>query len=365
MKRTIITAMVAAAALTSVAACTGAAGTSGGGTKANGLTTMTFATAASAPTALFQNIYIADKLGYFKAEGIAPKFVNTGSNAGVTSQLAQGRAQVGVGVPNFQVLQKADGQKLPGVNYFEYTYPSKWSLVVPPDSSITSISQLDGKRIGITARGTADEQVANALLKQHGVNPKSVKYQAVGATNAGGVALNKHQLDASLVWDTTLGAYDVAGIKYKVLLGPQDMEKVGGFFIQATPAYLKEHKKLAVGFARAIAKASVFALANPRAAAEVYLQMYPSSATNESKSQQIDDIVTTVKYRAQRWMPYTDPDKMGYIQPAEFVNELEFAGVADKISDPTSFYVNTLIGPINDFDKKAIQQQAKKYSTAS
>lgn len=368
MKRIII-AVVTAVALTSVAACTGATGTAGNGngltTNANGLTNMTFATAASAPTALFQNIYIADKLGYFKHEGIAPKFVNTGGNAGVTSQLTQGRAQVGVGVPNFQVLQEADGQKLPGVNYFEYTYPSKWSLVVPPDSSITSISQLSGKRVGITSRGTADEQVANSLLKHHGVNPKSVKFQAVGETNAGGIALNKHQFDASLVWDTTLGAYDVAGIKYRVLLGPQDMEKVGGFFIQATPKFLKDHKKLAVGFARAVAKATIFALANPRAAAAVYLQMYPSSATNESKSQQIDDIVTTVKYRAERWTPYTNPDKLGYIQPSEFVNELKFAGVTDKISDPTSFYVNNLIDPINDFDKKAVQRQAKEYSTAS
>jgi NitT/TauT family transport system substrate-binding protein len=345
--------------MTALTACANSQAGSPG--SSGGLTTLTFATASSAPTPLFENVYIAEQLGYYKAEGLDVKFVNTGGNAQVTTQIAQGRSQVGVGVPNFQVLAKAKGQTLPGINYYEYTYPSKWSLVVPPNSPITSIDQLGGKKVGITSRGTADEQVMDALLTQHHVDPKTVKFQAVGETNAGGVALNKGQLDASLVWDTTMGAYDVAGIKYKVLLGPKDMEKVGGFFIQAKPSWIKSNQAQAVGFARAVAKATVFALANPKAAASVYLQMYPSSATKETMSQQIDDVVKTVNYRAVRWTPYTDPGTLGFVQPAEFANELTFAGVQNKISDPAQFYDNSLIPQINQFDKAAIQQQAKSY----
>jgi NitT/TauT family transport system substrate-binding protein len=349
-------AVVAVVALTALAGCGNAKATTSGG-----ITTLTFATASAAPTPLFENIYIAEQLGYYKAEGLDVKFVNTGGNAQVTTQIAQGRSQVGVGVPNFQVLAKSKGQALPGINYFEYTYPSKWSLVVPPNSPITSIDQLAGKKVGITSLGTADQQVMDALLTQHKVDPKSVKYQAVGETNAGGVALNKGQLDASLVWDTTLGAYDVAGIKYKVLLGPADMQKVGGFFVQAKPSWIKSDQAQAVGFARAVAKATVFALANPQAAASLYLQMYPSAATKETKAQQIADVVKTVKYRAVRWTPYTDPATLGFVQPQEFVNELQFAGVQSKVSDPAQFYDNSLIPQINQFDKAAIQAQAKSY----
>ncbi len=349
-------AVIAAVSMALVAGCS-----SSGGSKASGggLTTITFATASAAPTPLFENIYIAQQLGFFKKEGITAKFVNTGGNAQVTSQIAQGRAQIGVGVPNFQVLAKAGGQSLPGVNYYEYTYPSKWFLVVPPGSPITSISQLTGKKIGITSLGTADEQVLDALLTQNNVNPKSVKFQAVGQTNAGGTALDKNQLDASLVWDSTLGAYDVAGITYKILLSPQDIEKVGGFFLQATPAWLKSNQKQAVGFARAVSEATEFALANPQAAAAAYLQMYPSSASTESKSQQIDDIVKTVKYRATHWLPYTSGSQVGFIQPTEFQNEITFASAQSKISDPTQFYTNSLISQIDNYDLAAIQAQAK------
>jgi NitT/TauT family transport system substrate-binding protein len=355
--------LIAAVALSLVTAACGSG--SDGGKSDGGMTEMTFATAAKAPTPLFQNIYIAEQLGYFKDEGIKAKFVNTGGNAQVTSLLTQGRAQVGVGVPNFQVLQKADGVDLPGVNYYEYTYPSKWSLLVAPGSSITSISQLEGKRIGITQIGTADEQVMSSLLKSNGVDPKSVKFQAVGETTAGGLAMNKGSLDANLVWDTTLGSYDVAGIDYKVLLGSKDMEKVGGFFIQAQPKFLKSDRKLAVGFARAVAKATVFALANPEAAADLYLKMYPSAASGKSKQQQIADIVKTVKYRAERWTPYQGPEKLGFIQPAEFENELTFAGVADKVDDPKQFYDNSLIDEINDFDRAAVERQAKAYKISN
>jgi NitT/TauT family transport system substrate-binding protein len=359
LSRRSLIALVAAGAMLSAVGCA----SSGGSKSASGLTTITFATASAAPTPLFENIYIAQQLGYFKQEGINAKFVNTGGNAQVTSQIAQGRAQVGVGVPNFQVLAKAAGQSLPGVNYYEYTYPSKWFVVVPPNSPITSIAQLSGKKIGITSLGTADQQVLDALLQQNGVNPKSVHYQVVGQTNAGGTALDKNQLDASLVWDSTLGAYDVAGIAYKILLRPQDIEKVGGFFLQASPTWLKDNQKLAVGFARAVSKATVYALANPEAAAAAYLQMFPSSASSESKQQQVDDIVKTVKYRASHWMPYTQGAKTGYIQPSEFTNEIAFASAQSKVTDPASFFTDELISQIDDYDAASIQAQAKAASS--
>jgi len=356
-----VIAVVASVCLTGCGSSGGGSGDESGGGSGKGLTEITFSTAAKAPTPLFENIYIADKLGYYKEAGLKANFVNTGANAAVTSQLSQGSAQVGVGVPNFQVVTASKGEELPGVNYFEYTYPSKWYLVVPPNSNITDVSSLAGKRIGITSRGTADEQVLTSVLKDNGVDPSSVQLQVVGETTAGGLALDQGQLDASLIWDTTRGLYDVSGIGYKVLLGPKDLPKVGGFYIQATPQWLKAHKDEAVGFAQAIAKASVFALANPEAAASLYLDMYPTAASGKSKQQQIDDIVKTVKYRAQRWVPYQDPDKMGYIQPQEWQNEVEFAGVTDKVSDPSQFYTNDLITQINDFDKSAIEKQAKDY----
>jgi NitT/TauT family transport system substrate-binding protein len=363
--RRIAGAVIAVVASTYLAGCGTDSGTGSQGSSGKSLTTITFATAASAPTPLFENIYIADKLGYYKAAGLQVKFVNTGGNAAVTSQLSQGRAQVAVGVPNFQVITASKGDQLPGVNYYEYTYPSKWYLVVPPKSDISSVSDLKGKTLGITSRGTADEQVITALLKQHGVDPSSVHFQAVGETTAGGLALNNRQLDASLIWDTTRGLYDVNDIGYKVILGPKDIEKVGGFYVQATPQWLKAHRDLAVGFAQAVAKASVFALANPEAAASLYLDMYPSAASGKSKQQQVDDIVKTVKYRAQRWVPYQDPSKMGYIQPQEWQNEVEFAGVTDKVSDPSQFYTNDLIDQINKFDKSKVQQQAKDFKSGN
>jgi NitT/TauT family transport system substrate-binding protein len=353
-------ALALAGATALAAGCSSSAASSG--TSGGSLTSITFATASSAPTPLFENIYIAQQLGFFKQQGMTVNFVNMGGNAQVTSAIGRGQAQVGVGVPNFQVTTKASGQSLPGVDYYEYTYPSKWFLVIPPNSSITSISQLAGKKIGITSLGTADEQVMDSLLQEHGVNPKSVKYQVVGQTNAGGIALSKDQLDASLVWDSVLGAYDVAGIKYKILLSPSGIQKVGGFFLQASPTWLKNNQKLAVGFARAVSEATVYAVANPQAAAAAYLQMFPAAATTESKQQQVNDIVRTVKYRASHWTPYTSGSQLGYIQPSEFKNEVAFASAQSKISDPTQFYTNNLISQIDNYSASAIQAEAKASS---
>lgn len=353
----LVKASAAVALALSVAAC-GANGDGGD----EGLEKITFATAASAPLSLFQNIYIADELGYFAEEGLQVEFVNTGANAAVTALLDQGGAQIGVGVPDFQVHYIAEGNELPGVNYYEYTYPSKWFLVTRDDVDIHSVADLAGKNIGIESRGTADENVLGQLFAAQGVAADDITMTVVGSGTSAGAALDQGRVDAYMAWDTTLGQFDVAGIGYRILVGPQDILKVGGFYLQATPEYLESNREQAVGFARAVAKATVFALANPEAAADLYLKMYPTSAGAGSRDDQIQDIVTSVRYRAERWLPYEDPDRLGYIQPSEWENELEFAGVADRVTDPTQFYTNDLIDEINDFDKAQVEREAEEYT---
>lgn len=326
------------------------------------LTTVTFATAAAASTPLFENIYIAQALGYFAHYGIAPVFVSTGSNAAATAEIGEGKAQIAVGTPSYQVGVIASGQSDPGINYYEYSYPSKWFLVVGPHSSITKVSQLVGKTVGITSFGTADAQVLGALLANDHVAPSSVHETVVGSGTPAGVALNNGSIQAYFAWDTTLGQFSVSGIGYKIIVSPQDLPKVGGFYLQAAPSYLRSHQKIAVGFAQAVARATLFALDNPKAAAALYLKMYPNAASTESMTQQINDIVTTVHYRAKHWLPYKNPAKIGYIQLSEWHNEVRFDGGGNVTSFPyTKVFTDKLIAQIDDFSAARVKQQAKNY----
>lgn len=321
---------------------------------------VTFATAAQNPLPLFMNIEIGEELGFYAEEGIRPTFTHTGGNAAVTSQLDQGRAQVAVGVPSFQLTYAAEGNELPAVNYYEYTYPMKWDIVVASDSDIESISDLDGRTLGLISLGTADELVAKEWLSLSDVDPSNVNLQVVGNGTPAGAAMEQGDIDAFLAWDTTLGQFDVAGIDYRTLDRPQGLRQVGGFYIQSTPEVLENDRDLAVGFARAVAKGTVFALENPQAAAAIYLEMHPQDVGELSFNDAVDNLVEILQYRMANWEPYDDV-AMGHISEEEWQNELEFAGVADQISDVDQFFTNELIEEINDFDAEAIRQMARDY----
>jgi NitT/TauT family transport system substrate-binding protein len=328
------------------------------------LTTVTYVTSGAGPEQIIENVVIGEELGYFAQQGIAPKFVYTGSNQATTADMTDGKAQLGYGSASYMIGLAATGQTPGIVNYYEYSYPGKYSIIVAPNSKITSLAQLKGKSVGIVSLGLGDTALLEGELTNAGINPSSVHIEAVGQGTAAGHALDDGQIDAYLAWDTVRGEFDLAGIKYRVLVPPQDIPKIAGSFIAATPAYLKAHAKIAIGFARAVAEATVFTVTNPRAAAALYLKMYPNTATDEPLTEQVSQAVTEAQLRVDHLLPYADPTKIGYIQPSEWQNELRFDPGGNKVSSPTPYYTNTLISQIDDFNVQAIEASAKAYKIA-
>lgn len=349
---------VAALSAVSLAACgsSGTAAASGSGSKS--LTSVTWAVASTSPSPLSENIELAESLGYCKDEGLSCSVTYVGSDQAAEAAVQQGRAQFAVGVPDFQVSQSVAGQGVPVVDFYEYTYPSKYWLVVPKNSKVHSVRQLAGKTVAIASAGTGDGGVLDKILQSKGMNPSSVKTQAVAQGDAQGVAMNQGKVDAVLAYDTTLGAWQAAGISYRALLGPSGEPKANGLYIATTPKYLASHKQICIDYGKAIAEATVYALANPVSAADLYNKLHPVSGAGESTAQQIQSTLDAVSLRSKLWTPYTDPSKWGYIQPSEWITQLSFSGGTGKVK-PTAFYTNELSAQINDFAIAPIKAKAK------
>lgn len=137
---------------------------------------------------------------------------------------------------------------------------------------------------------------------------------------------------------------------------------MGGFYFQATPKMIREQRQMLVGFGRAVAKATVFALENPQAAVALVLRQYPHlAATGKSREENIDSISKGLKRRMEAWPPMRPGYRWGQIDPQFLVDEVEFLGLRDKIKDVTPFFTNELIDEINRFDAEAIKRQARDY----
>ena len=272
------------------------------------------------------NILISEQLGYTKEEGLQFTPVAVGTNSNAQLAVDKGDVEFAVGTPSFQFPLFAKGQLPAIVNYYEYTYPYKWDVAVKPESGIQKYEDLKGKKIGVSDLGTTDYPVTRAVLKNIGVDPdKDVSWTAVGAGVSAGVALQRGVIAALAYFDTGFGQIDAAGIGMRMLPRPKNVPLIGGLFLSAKEGFLKENRKVAVGFGRAVNKASEFLLANPEAGARVFLKMYPETAPRGASEA---DAVKSVLLAAQRRIPLYRPPyantKMGFIREEELITDAKF-----------------------------------------
>jgi NitT/TauT family transport system substrate-binding protein len=307
------------------------------------------------------NLMVGERLGYNRAAGFRLEGMPLGSLSNVLIAIDKGDLEFGVGAPSFQLQLFAKRELPPVVDFYEYTYPYKWDVVVKPDSPLRSYAELRGKKIGVSNLGTTDYPVTRAVLKNIGIDPdKDVSWIAVGEGVTSGIALDRGVVDALAYYDTGFGLIENAGIKLRYLARPSKVPMIGGFFLSARQDFIANNHALCVAMGRSVAMASVFILANPAAAARAFLDIYPGTAPRgASPEEAVAQTVKSIQRRITLYQPPYPNVKMGSIEEAELREEADFLGV--HIDDFKPLYSNALIDEINDFDRAKVVEEARNY----
>lgn len=327
------------------------------------LTTVRYTIASASISPLNIDFAVAQEAGYMKQEGLQLQIVPLGSNTAATGAVLNGSADIAVGVPSYQIPIVAKGQSLDMVNFFEYTYPFKWAVAVLKNSPYKTLADLKGKTIGVQSFGVSDYTVGQKLFQLAGVNPTTqIHWLATGDLALAAHALASGEVAAEVTYDTTLGSWDALNeVSYRTLPLPAGVPLVGGLYLSTTKQDLQTKKQEMTGFARALAKANYFTMANPLAAAQMFYQLYPQTLPpNKTLAQAAQALVITTARRRQEFNPDTKGEPMGWINPQEWVREVAFAGATGK-ANPTTFYTDSLIPQIDNFSVSAIQAQAKNW----
>ncbi|HEY5340496.1 MAG TPA: ABC transporter substrate-binding protein [Candidatus Aquilonibacter sp.] len=325
-----------------------------------------FGTASISPIII--NLLLPQYLGYYRDEGLDVEPIPLGSNVATLTNLMQGRVQFGTATPSFDLPILARGEPLPVVNFYEYTYPFKYGLAVLPSSSIRTMRDCKGKHIGVSGFGESEYPVGQALFRLIGMDPdKDVTWLAVGGDVAGGVALTSGKIDALMQYDTGFGAIEAAGIALRYLKLPGNTPKVGGFFIDTTRETYGAHRDWAIGMGRAAAKASIFILENPEAAAYGFMQLFPEAVPKgKSLKEQIAAISIPIRKRMPLYRNYNRSiTKWGYLNKREWQDEIVFGNFEGKVKDVGQLNSNDLIDQINHFDPQKIVAQARAFKIPS
>ena len=142
-------------------------------TMAQDLRQLKFAVGLKAMGPAVINTVIGEALWYNAAEGFTIKPLSLGTNANVQIAIDKGDVDVGIGVPSFGLPLLAKGEWQGALNYYQYTYPYKWDVVVNPGSAIKSYADLKGKTVGVSDFGGTEYPVTKRVLKSLGVDPET------------------------------------------------------------------------------------------------------------------------------------------------------------------------------------------------
>jgi NitT/TauT family transport system substrate-binding protein len=307
------------AATAGVAAALLAAGCSSSGSSASGSGSSSASPSASTleqshitvgalPVIDDAGLYLANKLGYFKQEGLTVTIAPVTQSTQAIPDMLHGSIAIisGANYVSFFEAQAKGTVSFKVLAEGVTCQPDTFGVAALPSSGISKPADLAGKTVAVNLLNNIQTLTLNAVLKADGVNPSSVHYIVIPFPNMI-AALKAHQVNAiSAVQPFLTGAEATDGAKQVVSScdGPVAHMPMSGYF--ATQTWAQQNPNTARAFQTALLKAQAYANANPgavksilptyikitpQAASKVTLGMYPSTL----EAAQLQQVITLMK----------------------------------------------------------------------
>ncbi|HEY8481391.1 MAG TPA: ABC transporter substrate-binding protein [Spirillospora sp.] len=328
---------------------------------ADGRTVLKVAIATPTWNSGFATLAVAEARKYFSEEKVDVRVSTFESGTQVAQQVISGQTDIGLMTAEPVGIGREKGTSLV---YFAGYYP-KWisNIQVPEGSNVRSIRDLPGKRVGVTAVASSGTTFVRTAMKMEGLDAATVKFIPIGGGAEQINAIKSGKVDALGLWDTQYQLVENAGIKLTpIRVASTDGLFGGGFAVKSD--YLKENKDVLTRFGRAMAKAMVFAEANPEAAVRDLWSLHPEAKPQQGGSEEeiLEGQVKVLKVRLDGQGVKPGEDRWGYMDDKAVtatINFMQQAGLIKKTFPASDIYTNDLIDGINEFDFAQIRAQAK------
>jgi NitT/TauT family transport system substrate-binding protein len=200
-----------------------------------------------------QSFYTAQQKGYFKDNGVTVKVTSFSAGADAVKALAAGQIDVivGTGFDSSAAVSKG----VPLQVFASVAQKSSFLLIAGKKSGITSMTDVKGKKIAMTAFGSLTDYAVRYEAQHAGLDPKTgVKEVPLGALPAQAAALAAGSVDA---FNTPPSfAYTLADKGTAKIVGKfNDINPNTQFTVlEASPKFLESHKALVKNFLAAYYK---------------------------------------------------------------------------------------------------------------
>jgi NitT/TauT family transport system substrate-binding protein len=310
---------------------------------------------------------VAVKMGWFKAEGLDVEVTPLPGSTDCVKSIAT--RDVPISLPSMEPLAIVRPQGVKAKIFYTAYQTSGYGIAVPADSPIKTHAELKGKTIGVTNMSSAGVIIARAQVAAAGLNPDiDVNIVVAGEGAQPAAMLRNKQVDALSQFDTQYALIENAGIKMRSLDRTAiEKQPANGFL--ALEETIETRRQELVGFARAYAKGTIFAIANPEAAVRIVYEVFPQTKpTGKDEATAVRDDVKVFEARmphlllepagVKRWGESSEKNYRDY---ADFLVKW---GVLKQKVDASDLMTNELIDDINKFDAPKVTAEAKAYKYA-
>ncbi len=300
---------------------------------------------------------------YWPQEGLDVKLQGLGGANAIIEALDAGLVDVAAPAASavFALMQARPNTDL--VAFYTHTSGFNAMPAVPRNSTIQTIRDLEGKTIGVQNLANSQVALTKALLTLEGGDASKLKFRAVGEGIEMVRALQTNQVDALAVFDAMYALVEGEGVPLRILSSASINAQKVGFIgvLVAKRSYFEKNRETLTKLARGMAKASVFAKANPEAAVRIHWEAFPASKPRGlSEANAMRRGVEPMLARLENtfeveglWGNSTPEQINGY------VNLLLEGGVLKQRVEASKVWDPSLLKEANNFDRQAVIAEAR------
>lgn len=267
------------------------------------------------PNVQFAPYYVALDEGYFEEEGIDVTLRHHGQDEDLFGAL--GRGEEDVVVAGGAEMVQAHGQGIDAVTFqtLYATYPV--AVIVPEDSPIETLADLEGRTLGVPGRFGETWFGALAFLQQAGLSEEQVHIEEIGFTQQ--AALTAGHVEAVVGFaNNDVPQFGATGLRVRAV--PNEPVPVVGVGMGAASGTIEERGDVLEAIAAATHRAVQAIVADPNLALKAARNHIPGTITEEQAEVMLAVIERTIElYGDTAGATWGVPDLEMWAQMNEFM----------------------------------------------
>lgn len=316
----------------------------------------------------FAPIFAAQTLGFFADDGIELQHLNFQGGSVLQPQIANKQVTFGFTAVELAIMSRQPGKDpIPLVFFYNGARESIWETVVLDSSSIKSLSDLRGKKIGIGATANANVPLTRAMLRDLGMEvTKDYSFLPIGVGAPAFRAVQNGDAEAYNTFDSNIATFETTGVKLRKLEVPQKYRELFSNGFVAHQDTLRDKPELVAGFGRALTKGIIVCEENPSFCVRNFWKLYPNAkpqATSDEEALKKGLHILQSRMQKYTYFPPVAKREFGiYSDQAwkHYVDALYEGGeLSTKNINLSGLYTNDFVANFNDFNVDEVRKMAR------